>query len=806
MIEVQQLTENTISSRDKLIAVFRQLPNMTFPEATPPMKQSFPKLSHNTRPAKKSTRGFKISEPALPSKPVERKPIEAFSAAVEQAAEKMEFGKTTLEEWHTNLVFSGDKVSENDTHDRTLGSATEWPDGSAVNLSRDCANDWFSNTFCARVLTGSPHKHSHALLGTRGCGKSTLLKYLIYQNFSDNYQKSIIFSRFELYKFQTGSWSDLGRDSNAALANYISFIHARDVIMATVCETSNNGGFQAKWPFSDTTGFDKNTSKLWRKFKGKAKQLHLSPDAFTFEAFEEVLHAATIGNRELMDALRGMSFEFREIIIATLASSKTIVTIFDGLDSLRLEDAFEDTQQWKLVKRIIKNRSAHASHPFLIKSGIALNTDSIVVMRKNTAAFLEIEDELTAEQQFTSIYHVASLDGLASILAIAQRSGRLLAESEHWSEQDWLEHNSQFISIIQRTVIAIFREHGADTSSQLIYELFDGDLRELFGFVRLVLDWTVPQMLRQKLFDTDDYWTSVRKLIKTMASERGQTLLSRRSYRIVELLLFPDGWWFENSMVEKKSKGLVRGKKKTRIIENPERSEDSVVDNIFNYLSAEAIDSPDDHCLLEKIRVLQLAKDESIEEGELMDKLCSIFGYKVSDFSKLIKFMMKADLLVADYKPGGFEDLLYIKATPKGRLCVDSLLSNLVYLEHVFHRTLLPDVLHKTVSDVPRSRDLFRWITQSIRNAYIILCYINYIERNAANGVTVIPEFRITPEIQKRVLESFRRMTQRTMLPPSHDDNEPSNTLDMEAVCEASWELIQDTIAAWKADGIKLQV
>ena len=800
------MTESKVSSRDKLIAVFQQLPRLTFPKNLMPLKEDFPALSHARKPRKKSSKSFKISEPALPSKPITQKPIEAFSAAVEKASVKMEFGKTTLEEWHTNLIFAGDRVSDTNTHERMPGQAKGWPDGSAVNLSKDCANDWFNNTFCARVITGSPHKHSHALLGTRGCGKSTLLKYLIYENFSENCQKNLIFSRFELYKFQTGSWSNLGRESNAALANYISFIHARDTVMATVCEIAPQGGFRAKWPYSDKTGFEKNVAKLWRKLKGKAKQLHLPQDALTFEDFEEVIHAATVGNKELMDTLRGLSFEFREVIVATLAASKTIVTIFDGLDSLRLEDAFEETQQWKLVKRIIRNRSVHASHPFLIKSGIALNTDSIVVMRKNTAAFLEIGDELTDDQQFQSVYHVASLDGLASILAIAQRSGRLLPEANSWSEDEWKAYNSQFITIVQRTVLAIFREHGAQTPSQVVYELFDGDLRELFRFVRIVIDWTVPQMLRQKLFDTEDYWTSVRKLTAAMASERGQTLLSRRSYRIVELLLFPDGWWFENSMVEKKTKGLVHGKKKARTIENPERSEDSVVDNILNYLSSGNLKSPDEHSLLEKIRVLQLTKDVAVEEEELVRQLRERFGYEVPDFSKLIKFMMKTDLIVADYHPGRNEDLLYLKATPRGRLCIDSLLSNLAYLEHVFHRTLLPEILHKTVTDVPRSNDLFRWITQSIRNAYILLCYIKYVEDNPANGVAVANELKITPEIQTRVLESFRRMTQRMVLPPSHDDEDPTGDLDMEAVCETAWSLIHDTIAQWKVDGIKLQV
>lgn len=800
------MTERNASSRDKLIAIFQQLPRLSFPENLHPLNQSFPALSNSGHPKKKATKKSKISEPALPTKPTERKPIEAFAAAVEQASEKMEFGKTTLAEWHANLIFSDDRVSDTQVRSRTPGTTKIWPNGQPVNLSRECANDWFSNTLCARILTGSPHKHSHALVGTRGCGKSTILKYLIYENISVNFQKSLIFSRFELYKFQTGSWSDLGRDSNAALTNYISFIHARDVVISTVCEVRPEGGFQPKWPYSDTTGFETNVKKLWERLKRKAKQVHLAEQAFPYEAFEEVFHSATIGNSELMTSLRGISFEFRELIVATLAESKTIITIFDGLDSLRLEDAFERTQQWQLVIRIIRNRRAYASHPFLIKSGIALSTDSLVVMRKNTAAFLEIDEDLTDEQKFTSTYQVASLDGLVSILAISERSARLLPESTSWSIEELQAYTSQFLLIVQRTVLAIFYEQSAQTSSQLVYELFDGDLRELFRFVRLVVDWTVPQMLRQNLFDTRDYWTSVRNLVAAMASERGQTLLSRRSYRIVELLLFPDGWSFENAMVEKRVKGLVHGKKKIRIVENSERSDDSVVDNVLSYLSSGALASPDDHSLLEKVRVLQLTKDEAVEEEELVRKLHEVFGYRVDDFSRLIKFMMKTDLLVADYQPGRDDYPLYLKATPRGRLCIESLLGNLAYLEHVFHRTLLPNVLHKSVNDVPRSKDLFRWVSQSIRNAYILLCYIKYVEDNPASGVSVPHSMRITTDIQKRVLESFRRMTQRMALPPSQVDDDPTGNFDMESACEDAWTLIQETISGWKSDGLKLQI
>src|SRR6185436_6165741 len=128
------------------------------------------------------------------------------------------------------------------------------------------------------------------------------------------------------------------------------------------------------------------------------------------------------GNHELMAYLKNIPHDQRMAMIGALWDEKCVVTIFDGMDSLKIEDAFQETDQWQAIKEIIRNRSSLSTPTRIRQRGVALENDSIIVIRKSTAALLEYRSKDFDQLGLQFYYHVAPINSRAAMVSVIRRA------------------------------------------------------------------------------------------------------------------------------------------------------------------------------------------------------------------------------------------------------------------------------------------------------------------------------------------------------------------------------------------------
>lgn len=730
-------------------------------------------------------------------------PIERLFRGIRKAAEKSEFGKTPLERWNSTLIYSENNVRRLSAEKRfewVPTASTRYVEGIAINASRSVANDWFTRILLPEILDERVPPHSRAVVGGPGCGKSTLFKYLLSENADLIDRKKVVFSRFEFLKFWR-RWRDHRDTKERALEDYMSFIHARDLFLHRFFTLVDGCRFELRWQFKDDAFREAELYKLEIAMQKNSPRFGLGDKNDLKMLVQETFAQASLSNANLIEWLAKRSTAERKLLIAALWQEDVhLVTIFDGLDSLRVEDAFKDSREWEAVDHIIRKRRFLSAPTELLELGWYIKTDSIVVMRNNTADAMEARYISKGEAlEFQKYYHLDNIHGLAAMVSIVARAAELIPDVKGLGDDQKGEFIFNVMRVIQRTVLAMWRGHGPAVSNELIYNFFDGNLRDIFYFVARIMFWSVREMLKLGYLSEEEYFPApTPKLVNALASSRGNDFLHRKSYRIVELLLFRKGEWFENQafildtddpMMEEI--GVVK-----RVVGNARFFGE--IDNIFNYTNDETSTSLDQHCLLEKIRVVQLCSRESLSYRELEAALDHEFGFVVADLKLLVRFLQKTDFLTSRVSRGARIEFRY-SATARGKLCVGSMINNLSYVEHVFHRTLLPKALVKLVDDLPRNEDPLRWAAHSIRNAFILLAYFKALESNPAKGVAASARHRLFEKLQKNLIASLKRITQPGAAALGSRERRGQTQREAAWICETAVEQIEAVLRDWGA-------
>ena len=224
------------------------------------------------------------------------------------------------------------------------------------------------------------------------------------------------------------------------------------------------------------------------------------------------------------------------------------------------------------------------------------------------------------------------------------------------------------------------------------------------------------------------------------------------------MLLFQNFDGFENAAVAKWTDDPLLQREFTQPILMANESFSGHVDNVFSYLEFEDPRNADSHRLLEKIRILQICQTEKIESSKLQRRLMDQFGYNPSAFNTQLLLLMKSGFIEASLVANGDKFTIVVSCSKKGLLCINSLIFNLSYLEHVFHKTKFPEKLIADVNDKPRSADLAGWIAHSIRNVHIFMNYIKFVETNRASGKTVPEKYRISGQVKLGIQAALDRM------------------------------------------------
>ncbi len=737
-------------------------------------------------------------------------PIERLRNAVEEASEKLRFGETKNRLWADLILFSDDRISRRRPLEKRTSDAVLWEKEEPINSSSTVFEDWFVNHFLEIIAQGGGQLHTQALTGAPGSGKSTLMKYAMSYYASELEHRNVVLSRFEFLKF-LADWYPAGHDITQALENYISFIHARDLILSHFFLFKNGDTFELRPDFKDS-------AKLRTEIAVLSNEMHLKGQTFGFATdrerlkflLEEAVSKAQQTNNALMGFLRLLDTNERTLLTSGLWQEKTVVTMFDGLDALNVEDAFQETREWKAIEFIVAGRARFCRPTKFFDKGISVKADSLTIMRKNTLALLK--SRLRGDRVrlgINKVHKVGNIDGMTSVVSIAARASRFIGDAEGLTDKERSNLIGNIVTLVQRTLLAISRGQGARLSSEQVYGVFDGNLREMFGFVSRVIHHSLNEMLSTDLLDKDVIFGDTASLA-AKSVEVGNDYILSKSYHIVELFLY-DGIRFENALrsVGNRSREFPGGAQGPTVLQN--ENFNGWLDNIFSYHFVGPADGLDAHPLIEKIRVLQCLRDGPKTGDELREDILKRFGYEPPVFARLLLFMLKSDLISADIIADEDDYDFKYCCTHRAILGLDALVENLAYIENVFHRIRFPQGLVSHIADTAKGETgSEEWAASALNNAFILLVYLRHVELNPAGDVVPDEADQVFHRIYQGVYRSVNRMLLvddegNLYSPPKEDEDVPDFRARQAAatrIAAAAHKQLSMTYAKWRAKSL----
>lgn len=798
-----------MSDRERLFEKFDELPKLSNDVlASSPFR--FPKRVDPNADLSRGSSPLNVTGGLQPLASRAEGSVSRLRDTIGDAANKTKFGETSIAQWEAIMQFAGSKTRRKTKEERfeiVSSEHTHWEENEPINLSAESAKDWFKRCLLERLKEGNSHRHSHAVLGDQGCGKSTLIKYLVSTNAPEIREQEIVFCRFEFLKFWD-NWRQHGQDVMDCLSSYMSFIHLRDLLLDHFFNFQDGNSFVYTFPYELEVKRQEEIERLTRAVIRDKPTFEGLDEAVVRMNIEDCVAAAAISNADLMEKIRKISHDRRLALISALWDEKCLVTVFDGLDSLKIEDAFQQTEQWQAIQKIIRRRAWLSMPTNLADQGVSKQNDSIIVIRKSTAAFLELQSGGFEDMGLRHYYHVAPIDSRAAMVSVIRRAIEDLSDYSGVSAADCERDTFRLMKVVQRSMVAFGRLGGGSTAIDAIYNLFDGNLRDLFEFIANTIDWSCSEMIKHDYLDYRHYFSDVPTLIQALSSNIGYEFLMWKSYRVVEQLLLGKGKSFENAARVLRADGslLQTSGVTNQVRANPDHY--GQIDNIFNYLSLNKEAEIDRHPLLEKVRIAQMMWDEPVNQTDVGQKMRTMFGTEPWDEKLVLMLMLKTGFLSAEISRGAEAYAPYFRTTPKAKLCVTSLIGNLAYLENVFHQTLFPQVLVEHVSDRVRDEnDPLEWAIASVRNAFIFLTYFKHIEQNPADGVVVPEHLQLFSGVHKRVRESLERMT-KALVRTTYDSSDRKDAIRQERsraeaklICKGALAQIDETMRLWTEAG-----
>jgi len=665
-----------------------------------------------------------------------------------------------------------------------------------INDTPEVALSWFREDIVDGIASSKQPTCSF-LLGAPGSGKSTLLKFLINTGRDYSELRQVVFSRFESTKFFKFCEEEVARKYPGSsfehtplaqiielLSDYFFSIVLRDLILSHAYSASANGLALKKG-----------------KFFGDARTM----ENFLFQA-SELVHEVTEDQRQsafyiLLDAMRETSFDHKRLfeidfplrvaMTRALAFGKRVCVIFDGLDILSPEDEELDHQKYEILKLIMKLFGLGMSHQrWPTQPGF--DHHAIILLRPNT--YFHLIDQAQQEIRTADVraYEIAPLSPHVVLFRAIKKGLRAVEAYQHLDDQGIFEIAETLFSsldIIMRSLGITLHVAKSDNG---ILGMFNGNIRDCFDFMARILYW-----VREEADSDLSSRPRLSELIKFISSPQARGMLSRKGYRLIELLLFFETSTFQNAMDVKriKSSGDPRLQDVTgRVSVCKNYACRGLVDNVFNYHSFDHKNNNDNHNLLQKVRILQVCcRHQAISEEGLRNAMTE-FGYDLglgSDIGLAIMILRYAGFL--NRFDEGREKRF--TCTTKGRVVMQRLMFQGSYLEHVYHKTLLPKVLMSAKSDSPRSESHPRWTVASIRNYFTLLTYIRFIENNVSRSKEVPRTYRIYENMRASVVDSIRRIV-------TQDYLEKRSKGSSAWFATMALQEIQDLLTRWSDDNL----
>jgi hypothetical protein len=638
------------------------------------------------------------------------------------------------------------------------------------------------------------------------------MKYLINSNFEFLRSNKTIFSRFEFLKFRYHWCTDVDFEKSDSiilvrllrkgLAEYISFIVLRDALWSRAY-IEHEDGKRAR--ALDVAHLKKIVADALNS---------LSPTEKEVQYIVAELDRALNEERIDFSFLKSVPYEFRVLVARQLLNGFSLILVMDGLDCITIEDSKFDSERSQILDLIMKHRTTLTTfefevtdnfHPVTNYMSISIDSSSVFVMRENTFYLHENGLKNEVAMMKAQLFRVGAIDPQVAIYNVIMRISQVWAERSCATDEERIEIAKLLVRSTLLALRFINRAVGTGQPREFILGLFCGNLRALFQFLSRLLRWLIEDAIRDGLLRLTPS-TTVRDIFSAMTGTPGLEVLRRKSYRIVEILLFSDVPWFENQVAIANQSSAARefiGQRKTPFRDNEHFS--GVVDNIFNYHSLKYVRSNDRHGLLEKIRIIQLLSNDSKTSDQLEEQLFLRIGYESARIIDSLTILTRSQLIVVSISGGE----LYFSATERGKILVQYLGRNLSYLEHVFHRTLFPKALIDKIEDDRRTKDVDHWTASSIRNAFIFLTYLKFVENNDANGKSVPGTLRIFEDTRGRVAQSIRKILYSSdganrrfdPSPDRADARRESNSDHRQQIIRRALRMIENTLNDWEQAG-----
>jgi hypothetical protein len=785
------------------------MPKITLPKGRRDIHSIDPNSNTMSNSSGSNRKVYPLLDSLPPSQPSGIITITVLLDAIEKASGKLEYGRTPLREWNRRLVFAGDEAILHTSHpwDIRRNNGQRWTAGHPINESSGSTDDWFRGELVAGIQAG---RFSQGLVvhGAAGSGKSTLLKYLILKNYAWLRDQRVVFSRFELMKF----WNKISHDPEgqftAQAKKYMAVILARDLLLHRFTTWSEDQGCfnvdmspAGSYPpvpvrnGSTKTRFNAELDLFLGECRDECSYYGIHAIEQVIGRIREVVSGLGDPSKKLTDNLGRLKLSALHIMIFVLAREKKIVVVYDGLDAVRPEDVLSETKDgtalWECAQKVMQQRDVLGSFSDVIPEAPELVRQSILVTRNNTLQGLVYLNATWADSVAAlPKFQIASVAMLPAAISTARTVISYIPEFHERSQADRNRLATLLLRPYERSMAQILQDLQDDESGDRMEDLFDGNLRKLFRLLSLSLRWTSREMLQGGFLDPAEYQTSAELLLQTLASDRGVDFLRHKSYRTVETLLVGRAAWFENAVIYREYQ--IPPGNETRVKIETNDAHHGVIDNILNYAPAAPAKTMDEHMQIEKVRYLQILKTPMTLD-DLRSVLSGQFGYSAGDRSTVwtkVLFLMKTGFLTVDVaeRDGG---QFMIATSNRGRLAL-KLLGNLSYIENIFHQTRFPEPLVAHINDQVRSTSTLNWSAQSIRNAFVFLCYFKCLESNPMSGQGVPSRYRLFDEIYSGLIRSIEAMTK-----PGRDDDDKlrHNRAD---ITKLAIEEIDRTRVAWQ--------
>ncbi len=792
------------------MALFETLPNLRFgTDRAQNIEYVFPGL--NKPPLRKRQLRDRAEGPSL------HPALKSVFHYLLSGTGKLKYGRTSDAQWRRYMRFPCERLPVQRGGRYSTSSAAPSSDR-VVNTTAELANRWFRGDLLEQICRQD--RPQIYLVGDPGAGKSTLMKYLINTNHDFARDRRIIFSRFEYLKFSDRWWRS-GRTLAVAIEEYISFILLRDAVYFYGYNRSISGNY-AKRTTGRLTGralkglFNAVARTLrgehaenaqWRRYFAEA----MKPDTVDKTRLVKIPHAIRVALLSRLEDTGGDADRQSKYCL-----------IMDGLDCISIEDFAFDKRKDELLKYVMEHRDRLTTFEHADCPACPITAVPLFIMRENT--FDYFNQWRSIDISLRSVFRVDPIDPEVTIHNAVVRAtdawfehrrttvedGRIVVGAE--TEAMRLERKTTRQNMVRSVMLSmriINNTLRIGKGPTAIYALFGANIRGMLEFIHKLL-----LMFIDDAIDSGDLQlsktSSPEGVLAVLDSGRGMQLIKTKRYRLIELLLFSYLPWFENAIIYRTGEDDDEGAPQGREFWD-NRLFSGLVDNIFNYSTPRHADHPDLHCLLEKVRILQtihklqqttstrVRADRRAKRRELIlptqkairEEMKRLTGYEPSDLAHSLHALMRTEMIRAHV---GEASRRSYQITPLGEAVARSLCRDMSYIEHVFHGTLLPAALVTGIRDDRRAESINNWTAASIRNVFIWLSYLRFVEGNNANGVAVHSELRIFDDTHRRVSRSLQRI-----LRPHRD---PERRAGQQLVVKTAVRDIENLVGQWRRIGV----